>query len=189
VLRNGVSLETNVLFDRLKHCSENMESCSASAVCAVTDCLRSKAQPLQAKHKKREEIEMDLTDPESPGSDPRSNRLASGVSLLEIPHRYSARSSTGKIMLDETPIGNFLEIEGSARWIDRTAKLLGFKHSDYLKASYGALYRVLPWKRVTSKTCCFDLDEYLRAASKITLVASKSCGAYSISGTLAVITT
>jgi len=54
---------------------------------------------------------------------------------------YSKRSTAGKIMLDETPIGNFLEIEGSASWIDRTSKLLGFKHSDYLKASYGSLYR------------------------------------------------
>ncbi len=29
---------------------------------------------------------------------------------------------TGKVLLDETPIGNFLEIEGSPRWIDGAAR-------------------------------------------------------------------
>jgi hypothetical protein len=42
--------------------------------------------------------------------------------------------------LDETPIGNFLELEGSPRWIDRTARLLGFSSSDYINRSYGYLY-------------------------------------------------
>jgi adenylate cyclase class 2 len=44
-------------------------------------------------------------------------------------------------MLDETPVGAFLELEGAPRWIDRTARSLGFRESDYITASYGALYR------------------------------------------------
>ena len=43
-------------------------------------------------------------------------------------------------MLDETPIGPFLELEGPARWIDRMAKRLGFTEKDYVTASYGALW-------------------------------------------------
>ena len=39
---------------------------------------------------------------------------------------YAKAPSTGKVLVDETPIGNYLEIEGSERWIDRTAKMLGF---------------------------------------------------------------
>jgi len=43
--------------------------------------------------------------------------------------------------LDETPIGNYLELEGSEAWIDRTAARLGYRREDYITASYAALYR------------------------------------------------
>jgi adenylate cyclase class 2 len=46
----------------------------------------------------------------------------------------------GIATLDETPIGVYLELEGAARWIDRTAKALGFSQDAYVTASYGALY-------------------------------------------------
>jgi adenylate cyclase class 2 len=45
------------------------------------------------------------------------------------------------VTLDETPIGNFVELEGPPVWIDETAKLLGFQPELYIKESYGALYR------------------------------------------------
>jgi len=45
-----------------------------------------------------------------------------------------------KIELDETPIGTFLELEGSPSAIDRVAGLLGYSHSDYITQTYGALY-------------------------------------------------
>jgi len=44
-------------------------------------------------------------------------------------------------MLDETPLGVFLELEGPARWIDRTARALGFSESDYITDSYAELHR------------------------------------------------
>jgi hypothetical protein len=31
-------------------------------------------------------------------------------------------------------------LEGSPRWIDRTARILGFSGSDYINRSYGYLY-------------------------------------------------
>ena len=42
--------------------------------------------------------------------------------------------------VDETPIGNFLELEGCRAEIDRTARQLGFTRNDYCTASYGTLY-------------------------------------------------
>jgi adenylate cyclase class 2 len=51
--------------------------------------------------------------------------------------------SGGVITLDETPVGNFLELEGEAEWIDATAHLLGFQEEQYLTSSYGSLY--LEW--------------------------------------------
>jgi adenylate cyclase class 2 len=50
------------------------------------------------------------------------------------------QGSDGVVTLDETPIGNFLELEGSPEWIDRTAAELGFSPSDYILESYGRLY-------------------------------------------------
>ena len=46
-----------------------------------------------------------------------------------------------EVALDETPIGNFMELEGSRLAIDEVAKKLGYSRSDYTTASYGALYR------------------------------------------------
>jgi adenylate cyclase class 2 len=46
----------------------------------------------------------------------------------------------GKITFDETPIGQFLELEGPGDWIDSTARKLDFSPSDYVLSSYGKLY-------------------------------------------------
>jgi adenylate cyclase, class 2 len=45
-----------------------------------------------------------------------------------------------EISLDETPIGIFIELEGSRAAIDRAAKTLGYSAADYSTKSYGALY-------------------------------------------------
>lgn len=45
-----------------------------------------------------------------------------------------------KVEFDETPIGLFLELEGTAAAIDRAAKMLGYSQYDYVTESYGALY-------------------------------------------------
>jgi adenylate cyclase class 2 len=50
------------------------------------------------------------------------------------------RPSSLEVALDETPIGNFIEIEGSRASIDRVARQLGYSRADYSTASYGALY-------------------------------------------------
>lgn len=46
----------------------------------------------------------------------------------------------GVITFDETPIGDFLELEGRGEWIDKTAALLGFAPDQYILDSYGKLY-------------------------------------------------
>ncbi len=45
------------------------------------------------------------------------------------------------VVFDETPIGNYLELEGPQRWIDEVARQLGFSRRDYITESYAALYR------------------------------------------------
>ena len=41
---------------------------------------------------------------------------------------------------DETPVGDYLELEGDRASIDRAARLLGFGKGDYIVKSYGGLY-------------------------------------------------
>ena len=48
--------------------------------------------------------------------------------------------SAPQAAFDETPIGNYLELEGPAKWIDRVASRLGYSPRDYITATYRALY-------------------------------------------------
>src|SRR5580698_5612578 len=51
----------------------------------------------------------------------------------------------GQVVLDETPIGNFCEIEGPPRWIDATAKELSVNPADYITKNYATLFG--EWKK------------------------------------------
>jgi adenylate cyclase, class 2 len=61
--------------------------------------------------------------------------------------RSEFHDSTGKVTFDETPIGNFAEIEGPSQWIDLLAGMLGVTLADYITDSYAALF--FDWKRRT----------------------------------------
>jgi adenylate cyclase class 2 len=53
----------------------------------------------------------------------------------------------GHVVIDETPIGNFGEIEGPPQWIDEVARQLGISTTQYITASYAELF--LQWKKKT----------------------------------------
>jgi adenylate cyclase class 2 len=53
----------------------------------------------------------------------------------------------GHVVIDETPIGNFAEIEGPSEWIDSIARDLGVTPADYITETYTALF--FAWKRQT----------------------------------------
>jgi adenylate cyclase class 2 len=54
----------------------------------------------------------------------------------------------GQVVVDETPIGTFCEIEGMPRWIDATAKKLGVSEADYITNNYAGLF--LDWKEANN---------------------------------------
>jgi adenylate cyclase, class 2 len=60
----------------------------------------------------------------------------------------------GHCVIDETPIGNYAELEGSPDWIDRTAPRLGIDPGDYITLSYGRLFD--QW-RVEHRSAAEDL--------------------------------
>jgi adenylate cyclase, class 2 len=51
------------------------------------------------------------------------------------------------LVIDETPIGNYAELEGPTDWIDRTLAELNVDHATCLTDSYGKLF--LDWKQLT----------------------------------------
>lgn len=53
----------------------------------------------------------------------------------------------GHVVLDETPIGDFGEIEGPGEWIERMASKLQISPAQYITDSYTALFQ--KWKRRT----------------------------------------
>jgi adenylate cyclase class 2 len=55
--------------------------------------------------------------------------------------RRHAKGGQGLLLCDETPIGNYLELEGPRRWIDDVARRLGFGSRDFITASYASLHR------------------------------------------------
>jgi adenylate cyclase class 2 len=108
--------------------------------------LTFKAPPHDSKsYKIRPEIESEVEDKEA------IERIFQALGLRPV-FRYEKYRTTyaevgwpkrGKkplVVYDETPIGRFLELEGPTDWIDRTAARLGYRKSDYITASYGALY-------------------------------------------------
>jgi len=56
--------------------------------------------------------------------------------------KFRTRFRLGRlhIDLDQTPVGDFLELEGRPREIDRVARALGYAPSDYIRATYWDLY-------------------------------------------------
>jgi adenylate cyclase class 2 len=52
----------------------------------------------------------------------------------------SELGAEGHCVIDETPIGNYAELEGSSEWIDRAALRLGVDSNDYITLSYGRLF-------------------------------------------------
>ncbi|MBS1841408.1 MAG: class IV adenylate cyclase [Acidobacteria bacterium] len=96
-------------------------------------------------HKVREEIETEVAD---------GNALQRMMEGLGMPawFSYEKYRTTMKlpsselwaegltIEMDETPIGNFLELEGPAEAIDRAARVLGYSREQYITDSYLGLY-------------------------------------------------
>ena len=64
--------------------------------------------------------------------------------------RAEWKHEQGHVVIDETPIGNFGEIEGPPEWIDKMARDLGISPADYLTDTYGGLF--VAWKKQTSSS-------------------------------------
>ncbi len=107
--------------------------------------LTHKAKGKAGRHKARVETELGVTD----GKKMDAILLALGFKPSFRYEKYRAEWSDGKghVVQDKTPIGDFGEIEGPPRWIDRTARRLDISSDDYITLTYAGLF--FDWKKRT----------------------------------------
>jgi adenylate cyclase, class 2 len=107
--------------------------------------LTHKAKGKTGRHKTRTEIETQVAE----------GKKMEGILLalkFTPTFRYEKFRSEwtdghGHVVVDETPIGNFGEIEGASRWIDRTARTLQISANSYITDTYAGLF--FQWKKRT----------------------------------------
>ena len=105
--------------------------------------LTHKSGTTRGRHSSRVELETEVSD----GKKMDAILRALGYSPSFRYEKFRAEWSDGKgqVVVDETPIGNFCEIEGPSRWIDATAKKLGVSPDDYITKNYATLFN--EWKQ------------------------------------------
>jgi adenylate cyclase class 2 len=107
--------------------------------------LTHKAKNKNGRHKSRIELETPVEN--GPQMDAILRALGYEPTFRYEKYRAEWCDRTGHVVIDETPIGNFGEIEGPARWIDRTARALGIGRADYITQTYAPMF--FEWKRRT----------------------------------------
>jgi adenylate cyclase class 2 len=107
--------------------------------------LTHKARGKVGRHSSRLELETSVGDGRK--MDLILRALGYAPSFRYEKFRAEWTDGKGQVVVDETPIGNFCEIEGAARWIDATAKKLGVTPADYITKNYAGLF--LEWKART----------------------------------------
>jgi adenylate cyclase, class 2 len=107
--------------------------------------LTHKSKGGTGRHKTRIELETEVSD--GPMMDAILRALAYRPAFRYEKFREEWSDETGHVVVDETPIGNFGEIEGPSRWIDRIAKQLGIGSEQYITDTYAGLF--FAWKRRT----------------------------------------
>jgi adenylate cyclase class 2 len=92
----------------------------------------------KGRHSSREELETRVSD----GKKMDLILCALGYSPTFRYEKFREEWTDGKgqLVVDETPIGNFCEIEGPPRWIDATAKKLEVSQADYITKNYATLF-------------------------------------------------
>lgn len=136
------AFESNVLYDtpdrKMRARTEILRIRSYAGRWTITHKRLPDVGPGEDAHKHRVETETEVAD---------GNVLAEVFQSIGLvpAFRYEKWRSEwtdgeGHCVIDETPIGDFAELEGAPQWIDRTAALVGVDRSEYLTLSYGRLF-------------------------------------------------
>src|SRR4249920_2267224 len=110
-----------------------------------TVTYKDRSGPQSGRHKSRREIETQVEKGEALAQ--VFEAIGFTPSFRYEKYRSEWGDSTGHVVIDETPIGNFGEIEGQPEWIDVTAQRLNIPVKSYLKDSYAELFAA--WRQKT----------------------------------------
>ncbi len=130
--------EANIVFDGADQAIGEAGCLLRIRSAGLRSTLTFKGAPTFDKHKSREELEMEISDATALAS--IFGRLGLKPVFRYEKYRTEFIFEDGAAMLDETPIGVFVELEGPPEWIDRTAARMGFPQERYITASYASLY-------------------------------------------------
>lgn len=136
------TFESNVLYDtpdrQMRARTEILRIRRYGGKCTMTHKRLPDNGPGEDRHKHRMEFETELSDGEALAE--VFNRLGLIAAFRYEKWRSEWSDGEGHCVVDETPIGNFAELEGEPGWIDRVAGRLGVPHSEYMTLSYGRLF-------------------------------------------------
>jgi adenylate cyclase class 2 len=136
------AFESNVLYDtpdrRMRARTEILRIRNYAGKWTVTHKRLPDAGPGEDAHKHRVETETEVGDGGVLAQIFQSMGLTAAFRYEKWRGEWS--DGEGHCVIDETPIGDFAELEGSPEWIDRTAARLGVERSAYLTLSYGRLF-------------------------------------------------
>ena len=141
-LQTPRSFESNVLYDtpdrKMRARTEILRIRSYAGRWTITHKRLPDFGPGEDRHKHRIETETDVSD----GAALAEIFLSLGLVEAFRYEKWRSEWSDGEgyCVVDETPIGNFAELEGSPHWIDGAAARLGVAHSQYMTLSYGRLF-------------------------------------------------
>lgn len=133
--------ETNEVYDTYDSSLRSHGQLVRLRVAGAIQTLTFKGQAEAGPHKSREELEVHLGPAENLGIIFVRLGFACKFRYEKYRTEFERAGEAGVVTLDETPIGNFFEIEGEPDWIDRVAGELGFGKDEFITASYGTLYR------------------------------------------------
>lgn len=143
------AFESNVLYDtpdrQMRSRTEILRIREYAGRCTLTHKRLPDDRPGEDRHKHRVETETQVSDGAALAEVFRSLGLVPAFRYEKWRTEWS--DGQGHCVVDETPIGNFAELEGPAEWIDRTAERLGIAHGDYMTLSYGRLFE--QWREQT----------------------------------------
>jgi adenylate cyclase class 2 len=154
-LRTPRTHEMNTLYDLPGGILRNRKELLRIRKYGSTWTLTHKSGKKIGRHSSRIELETEVTDGKTLDAIVRALGYSPSFRYEKfraewIDGKATKKAGKGVIVVDETPIGNFCEIEGPPRWIDATAKRLGVKPEDYITKNYATLFA--EWKDATKSS-------------------------------------
>ena len=141
-LQTPRSFENNVLYDtpdrRMRARTEILRIRSYAGGWLLTHKRLPESGPGEDTHKHRIETETQVSDGNALADVFRSLGLVPAFRYEKWRAEWS--DGEGHCVVDETPIGDFAELEGPAEWIDRVARKLEVDPGQYITLSYGRLF-------------------------------------------------